>query len=85
LTEVTAELIAQQTLGEAATAICEAINPPATTWRIERGLDRGDQPVRAPEPLLRTFKVGPKRKLRMLGDVRTHVLRERTQCAVVAA
>jgi hypothetical protein len=60
---------------------CEAITGVSRTtlWRIEHGLDRSGKVVRPPELLLRSFKVGPKRKLRVLGDVRAFVRRQRAQ------
>jgi hypothetical protein len=64
-------------------AACEAITGVSRTtlWRIEHGFDHVGRVVREPEPLLRSFKVGPKRKLRNLGDVRAFMRRQRAQGA----
>jgi len=42
-------------------------------WRIENGLDRHGRERFEPEPLLKSYKLGPKRKVRLLGNVRRYV------------
>jgi hypothetical protein len=56
-------------------AECEAITRLDRTslWRIEHGLNRQGRKEFAPEKLLKSYKLGPKRKVRRLGDVRKYV------------
>lgn len=44
-------------------------------WRIEHGLDRSGRQVSDPDPLLKSVKMGPKRKVRVLGNLRSYVRR----------
>jgi hypothetical protein len=54
---------------------CEAITrlDRVSLWRIEHGLDGHGNERFDPEPLLKSYKLGPKRKVRLLGNVRLYV------------
>jgi hypothetical protein len=58
-------------------AECEALTrlSRSTLWRIEHGLNRKGERVFPAEPLLHSIKMGPKRKVRVLGRVREFVRR----------
>jgi hypothetical protein len=52
-------------------------------WRIEHGLDRNGRKAFPPEPLLKSIKIGPKRKVRRLGDLRKFVRQREEASGVV--
>jgi hypothetical protein len=64
---------------------CEALTrlSRTTLHRIEHGLDRLMQPRFEPEPLLKSVKMGPKRKARPLGNIRKFIKKrvDRSQAA----
>lgn len=65
---------------------CEMITRLSRTslWRIEHGLDRSGKQAFEPEPLLKSYHLGRKRKVRRLGDLREFV-RRRLEASTPAA
>jgi hypothetical protein len=66
---------------------CEIITRLSRTsiWRIEHGLDRQGRKTLPPEPLLKSIKIGPKRKVRLLGNLRKYVRQREEVSGSIAA